>query len=74
MPITKIDQVVGRAARFRSHDDLPPEKRNVEVENYLSTPPERSRLRNLLFREKQTIDPYLRQMSEIKSRLGDHLF
>ena len=71
---SKIDQVVGRAARFRSHDDLPPEKRNVEVENYLSTPPERSRLRNLLFREKQTIDPYLRQMSEIKSRLGDHLF
>jgi len=71
---SKIDQVIGRTARFRSHDDLPPEKRNVEVEHYLSTPPERSRLRNFLFGEKQTIDPYLYEMSEIKSRLGDYLF
>lgn len=27
----KIKQVVGRAARYKSHSDLPPEKRNVDV-------------------------------------------
>jgi hypothetical protein len=33
----RIDQVIGRARRLRSHDDLPPSERTVDVRIYLAT-------------------------------------
>lgn len=35
----KINQVIGRAARFRSHADLPENERNVTVKKYVATIP-----------------------------------
>ncbi len=36
----RVDQVFGRAIRMRSHEDLPPEERNVDEYLYVSTIPE----------------------------------
>jgi superfamily II DNA or RNA helicase len=33
----RIKQVIGRAVRYESHKELPPEKRNVEIYRYLMT-------------------------------------
>lgn len=38
----RIEQVIGRAVRFRSHDSLPPEKRNVTVHRLLLCKPTES--------------------------------
>ncbi len=52
---SKIAQVRGRAARYKSHEHLPENERHVDIENYLSTR-----------RGGLTIDEYLRQMSKRK--------
>jgi superfamily II DNA or RNA helicase len=69
----KLKQVEGRGARYMSHADLPPEERNVRVENYLSTRPQGllSRGMNALTGRKpdQSVDQYLSQMSKGKEDL-----
>lgn len=70
----KIDQVVGRAARYKSHSSLPKDKRNVEIEHYLATEPIKGKLSKLISKSKQTIDPYLYTASIEKDQLGKELF
>ena len=41
----RVDQVLGRAIRMRSHLDLPKEDRNVEQYLYLSTIPQGDNIR-----------------------------
>jgi superfamily II DNA or RNA helicase len=67
----KLKQVEGRGIRFKSHDHLPPEKRNVTVENYLATRPPRKGLSKLVLGKDSggSSDQYLRQMSEDKEKL-----
>ena len=36
---SRIDQVIGRGIRYRSHDGLPKSQRRVDVERYISTLP-----------------------------------
>lgn len=50
----KIDQVIGRAARFKSHSDLPENERNVKVRQYISSP----------------IETYLQRLGDKKEQLG----
>jgi len=58
---SKIKQVKGRGARFKSHEHLPEEERNMEVEHYLSVFPKSS------FGTPYTsIDKYLAGMSDDK--------
>lgn len=50
----KIDQVIGRAARFRSHSDLPEKERIVKIKQYVSSP----------------IEDYLQRLGAKKEELG----
>jgi len=65
----KIKQVVGRAARYRSHDALPEDQRNVEVQHYLSQMP-RSLIDRLLGRKPVSTDEYLQNLADDKERLS----
>lgn len=67
---SKIDQVIGRAARFKSHDHLPKNQRNVMVEYYQSSYP-RSFAERMLRRAESAkgIDSYLHGASLEKDKL-----
>tara|TARA_Y100001980_G_C14554300_1_gene340784 strand:+ start:2174 stop:3772 length:1599 start_codon:yes stop_codon:yes gene_type:complete len=59
----KIDQVIGRAIRFKSHHSLPPEERYVNVYYWLSVIP-RSMFNKLLgIKPRPSADEYLYEMS-----------
>jgi len=57
---SKINQVIGRAVRFKSHNDLPPSKRVVKVYKYLSDIP-----------NENTADEYLYNMGRKKTKLNN---
>ena len=66
---SKIDQVVGRAARYDSHADLPKKERTVEVEYYHSVFPP-----GFLGKSKtKSIDQYLADNSATKDELGNEM-
>jgi SNF2 family DNA or RNA helicase len=66
----KLKQVVGRAARYLSHSDLPKEKQNVLVQNYLSTLT--PSLSDKFLRKKLTSsDEYLQGLSDQKEQLNN---
>lgn len=73
---SKIDQVVGRAARFQSHTALPENKRDVTVYNYTSRLPlKRETLLQKLHIQAPTrtpsIDQYLSNMGDQKVKLNE---
>lgn len=68
----KIDQVIGRAQRYKSHIHLPEEDRNVQVEHYHSSIPE-SFLQKLLNKGNTSIDQYLYSNSADKDKLTQEL-
>ena len=57
--LSRLEQIIGRAVRHKSHVDLPKEKRNVEIYKYASLPPDKSI-------EKETIDIYIYKEAEKK--------
>ncbi len=66
----KIKQVEGRGIRYRSHDDLPPEERNVLVQRYLATRPRMGLLEKARLRKPGgSVDQYLRDRAGEKERL-----
>jgi len=73
---SKIDQVVGRARRFRSHAHLPEDQRHVDVEYYHSLPKKQNILSKVFFgnhMNKKTIDPYLYDSSNQKDSMNQQL-
>lgn len=73
---SKIDQVVGRARRFKSHAHLPEDQRNVEVEYYHSLPKHQGFFNKMFFgnkMNKRTIDQYLHESSNTKDELTSQL-
>ncbi len=70
---TRPDQVVGRAARFRSHAHLPAADRNVEVQRYQTVDREEPGWWGKLWGDKpvdrQTIDGYLYGLAERKAKV-----
>lgn len=64
----KIDQVIGRGIRYGSHQHLPEDERNVDVEHYLSVHP-----KNLLGHAPVTIDSYLSKMSDDKQEIFEQI-
>ena len=62
----KIEQVIGRAARFKSHDHLPESDRNVQVFKYISTFPKN----NIWDKDMPTADQYLDALSKKKNLLN----
>jgi len=67
----KLKQVEGRGIRFGSHAHLPEEQRNVVVENYLATRPERKGMARVLMGRSTggSVDQYLTGMSDRKEGL-----
>ena len=70
----KLKQVIGRGIRYRSHAELPEDQRNVAVEQYLSSMPERGTLGRMVFGKPDlTADQYLYQLSQDKEALNQQL-
>jgi len=69
----KIEQVIGRGVRYKSHEDLPPEERNVQVERFRSVFPEGMLNRLGLLKKKTSIDEFLQSRAEEKSRLSEQI-
>lgn len=69
----RLEQVIGRGIRYRSHSHLPRERRRVLVQRYLSTLPERrgiiQRLLGIKPSPPSSIDQYLKSRSEEKDAL-----
>lgn len=68
----RTGQVEGRGIRYKSHEHLPQDQRNVRVLKYYSKPP--SSLLGKLFGEKNLgIERYIAQSAREKGRLGEEL-
>ena len=67
----RLDQVIGRGIRYKSHSHLPPDQRRVLVQHYLSTlPDDRGFIARLLRKDKATgVDEYLDKLSKDKQAL-----
>lgn len=63
---SKIDQVIGRGIRYRSHDHLPEEERKVRVMRYYSVHPKPG----LFGDREEAIERYMQNMSDMKSGIG----
>ena len=65
---SKIDQVIGRGVRYKSHLHLPEGERVVKVKHYLSSR-KQSALDKLLKIKSRSIDEYLKDRSDEKQEL-----
>lgn len=69
----KLTQVIGRSARYKSHEHLDPKDRNVLVQNYIAEP-KAGLLDRLLGRQTiKGVDQYMYDMSAKKQTLNDQL-
>lgn len=69
-------QVIGRGIRYKSHEHLPENERKVRVMRYYSTIPAEADdyLGKLIGQKpKQSIEQYLKHMSDEKTRLNDEI-
>jgi len=64
----KTDQVIGRAVRYKSHEDSPEEKRHVVINRYHSKLP--NKLFGLLENTDKSVDEYLYEMGNRKQDLN----
>jgi len=69
---SKIDQVVARGVRFKSHAHLPDNERHVDVEHYHSTMPT-GMIDKIVGRKTSTIDEYLTNASEQKDKVKNDI-
>lgn len=65
---SKIDQIVARATRYKSHDHLPEKDRNVDVEHFQSVFP-----KSRFGKKEHAIDEYLHHNSMAKDELSQQL-
>jgi SNF2 family DNA or RNA helicase len=70
----KIEQVIGRGIRYKSHEHLPEDQRRVNVERYYSVENEPSLLGRLVGKKRRgSVDEYLRQLSNDKDQLNQQV-
>lgn len=67
----KIDQVIGRAIRYKSHEALPPEERKVQIYKYLSEYPEEKQLFGGKKKTSLSADEYLYNLAKKKQQLNE---
>jgi len=65
---SKIDQVVARAVRYKSHEHLPEDERHVNVEHYHSVM-EPGLIDKVIGQKTKTIEEYLHEASDTKDKL-----
>jgi len=68
---TRINQIIGRAIRYKSHVLLPKSEQNVKTTIYIGIPPKDLELNDYLPEDKLTMDEELLVISERKSKLVD---
>lgn len=67
----KLRQVEGRAIRYGSHTDLPPDEQNVTVQRFLATRPKSGILERVGLRKPGLgVDEYLTRLSKDKEHLN----
>lgn len=70
----KINQAIGRAARYKSHDHLPEDERKVNVKRYLASNPDKW-YHNLPGVDKKTsVDEYIHSRAREKEQLNEGLY
>lgn len=70
----KLEQVIARGIRYKSHEHLPEDQRSVNVEHYRSQLAEPGALRKMFGAKRHgSIDDYLSMMSEDKDRLNQQV-
>lgn len=70
--MVRMDQVIGRAVRTGSHQELPPEERTVEVYTFISTFTEQQLKSNFTLKREDnglTSDSYIMQIAESKDQI-----
>jgi SNF2 family DNA or RNA helicase len=66
----RINQAIGRAVRYKSHDALPEDQRNVLVQRYLSTLPRSGLMESLHVADPgMSPDEYLNMLSDRKEKV-----
>lgn len=55
----RITQIIGRAVRYLSHEDLPKKDRNVQPYVYINDYPKKIEKSNELFKSEETTDEYM---------------
>jgi SNF2 family DNA or RNA helicase len=66
----KLKQVIGRAARYKSHEGLSPEEKKVLVQQYLSTI-KPSKIQEMLGEKPTSTDEYLKNLADEKEKLNN---
>ena len=66
----RLKQAMGRAIRYKSHEGLPPDKRKVDVERYLSVLPAKRTMFGGTKRPPSSVDEYLVDLSNRKTNLN----
>ncbi len=70
----KLEQVIARGIRYQSHDHLPEDQRNVDVEHYVSQLPEPNVVRRIFGAKRPgSVDEYLRTLSTQKDELNQQV-
>jgi SNF2 family DNA or RNA helicase len=70
----KLEQVIARGIRYKSHEHLPEDQRRVAVEHYQSVHPEPNRIKKFFGAKRPgAIDEYLTQMSKDKDTLNSQV-
>lgn len=70
--MVRMDQVIGRAVRTGSHQELPPEERTVEVYTFISTFTDAQLKSNFTLKREDnglTSDAYIMQIAESKDQI-----
>lgn len=70
----KVEQVIGRGIRYKSHEHLPEDQRKVLVEHFRSTNPEPGFLGKLVGKKREgAIDEYMAGLSKDKDALNEQV-
>lgn len=68
----KLKQAIGRGIRYKSHEHLPEDERNVHVQRFISSLPERGLMEKFHLRKTpMSADQYLHQLSKSKEQLNN---
>lgn len=68
------EQVEGRGVRYKSHEGLSPDERNVLIQRYLSTPQESKFSKWFGTKPSQGVDEYIYNLAQQKKKLNDQVY
>jgi superfamily II DNA or RNA helicase len=69
----RLNQIIGRGIRYKSHADLPEAERHVNIENYRSVLPQSTLARLFRMKPDTSVDQYMDQVTANKERLNAQL-